>query len=284
MLTIFTRKLFKNGLMILGWGLGLALLGYILIDIYDTMFLTNVDLQQMMEVFPQEVLAFFGGDDINIFDPSGFIHMEFFSYIQVILGIVAVSGATGLIVKKEEEGSLELILAQPVSRTTVFWGKLLALVVTIILILVITWGGFALGLAGTDSFDLNQGQLILPFVSLLAVLLVFLSLALLLSMILPTSGAASMVANLVLIASFFITSLAQIEDRLEPLNTYSPLRYYQGGNALNGLNFEHLLILFGVSIVFTALAWLLFENRDMRFGGTGWMRLAFARKGKDSAD
>ncbi len=279
MLTIFTRKLYKNTLMILGWSLGLALLGYFLFDIYERLFLTNVDLQQMMAAFPQEMMAFFGGDNINVFDPAGFIHLEFFSYIPVILGIVVVSGATGLIVKKEEEGSLELILAQPVSRTTVFWGKLLALFVSTVLILAITWGGFALGLAATDSFDLDQGQLILPFVSLMAILMLFLSLALLLSMILPTSASAGMGANLVLIASFFITSLAQIEERLEGLNRYSPLNYYQGGKALNGLNIEHLLILFGTSVLFIALAWLLFEQRDLRFGGSGWLRVALKRKG-----
>ena len=282
MLTLFSRKLGKNLLMILSWGLGLALLGYFLFDIYESMFGMNVDLQQMMAAFPEEMLAFFGGD-VDIFDPEGFIHLEFFSYIPIILGIVAVSGATGLIVKKEEEGSLELILAQPVSRSAVFWGKLLALLVTIILILVITWGGFALGLASTDSFDLDQGQLIRPFVSLFAVLLVFLSLALMLSMILPTSGSANLVTNFLLIASFFITSLAQIEDRLQALNRFSPLRYYQGGKALSGLNIDHLLILLGVSLVFILAAWLLFEKRDLRFSGTGWLRVVLRRKGEESA-
>jgi ABC-2 type transport system permease protein len=280
MLTLFFRKLYKNGLMILGWGLGLALLGYWMFDIYETMFVTNIDLQQMMAAFPEEMMAFFGGTDINIFDPEGFLHIEFFSYIPIILGIVAVSGATNLIVKKEEEGSLELILAQPVSRTTVFWGKLLALLVSILLILVITWGGFALGLVSTDSFDLDQAQLVRPFISLFAVLLLFLSLALLLSMILPTSGAASMAANLVLIASFFITSLAQIEDRLEGLNRFSPLNYYQGGRALSGLNIGYLLLLLGVSLVFLLAAWLLFEKRDLHFSGTGWLRIALRRKGE----
>ena len=281
MFAIFQRKLFKNGLMILGWGLGLALLGYFLFDIYESLVGMDADLQQMMQAFPEEMLAFFGGD-VDIFDPEGFLHLEFFSYIPIILGLVVVSGATRLIVKEEEQGSLELILAQPISRTAVFWSKLAALIITLILILAITWGGFALGLAGTDSFDLDQGQLVRPFVSLFVVLLVFLSLALLLSMILPTSGSASMVANLVLIASFFITSLAQIYDRLEPLNRYSPLRYYQGGRALSGFNTEHLLILFGVSVVFIALDWFLFEKRDLRFGGTGWLRLAFKRKGDET--
>jgi ABC-type transport system involved in multi-copper enzyme maturation permease subunit len=157
---------------------------------------------------------------------------------------------------------------------------LLAHLVTLILILVITWGGFALGLVSTASFNLDQGQLIRPFVSLFAVLLVFLSLALMLSMILPTSTSANLVTNFLLIASFFITSLAQIEDRLEALNRFSPLRYYQGGRALSGLNIDHLLILLGVSLVFLLAAWLLFEKRDLRFSGTGWLRIVLRRKGE----
>jgi len=280
MWAIFHRKFLKNGLMILGWGLGLALLGYFLFDIYESLFGMNVDLQQMMQAFPDEMLAFFGGD-VDIFEPEGFLHLEFFSYIPVILGLVVVSGATNLIVKKEEEGSLELVLAQPVSRTTVFWGKTLALIMTLILILAITWGGFAMGLAGTDSFELEQGQLIRPFISLFLVLLVFLSLALMLSMILPTSSSASLVTNFLLIASFFITSLAQIDDRLASFNRYSPLHYYQGGNALSGLNTDYLLLLIGASLVLMFVAWLLFEKRDLRFSGTGWLRLVLKRDGEE---
>jgi len=280
MLAIISRKLFKNGLMILGWGLGLGLLGYWMFDIYETMFGMDVDLQQMIAAFPDEMMAFFGGADVNVFEPAGFLHLEFFSYIPLILGFVAVSGATGLIAKEEEAGSLELILAQPVSRSAVFWGKLLALLATFILIMVLIWSGFAIGLARTDTFDLTQGQLVQPFISLLAVVLVFLSLALLLSMILPTSGSASMVANFVLIASFFITSLAQIEDRLATLNRFSPLNYYQGGKALSSLDGESLLILYGVSILLTLLAWGLFLKRDLHFSGTGWLSVARKRKGE----
>ena len=277
MLAIFQRKLFKNGLMILGWGIGLALLGYFLFDIYESLFVMDADLQAIMNAFPEEMLAFFGGD-VDIFDPEGWLHLEFFSYIPIILGLVVVSGATRLIVKNEERGTLELILAQPISRSAVFWSKLAALIVTLILILAITWGGFVFGLANTDGFNLEQGQLIRPFVSLFAILLFFLSLSLMLSMILPTSGSASMVTNLVLIASFFITSLAQIYDRLEPLNRYSPLRYYQGGRALSGYNIEYLIILFGISVLFIGLSWFLFEKRDLHFGGTGWISFALKRK------
>jgi len=60
MFVIFRRKLFNNWLMILGWGIGLGILAYYLFDIYDTFFQRDVNLQQLLNAFPSELLAFFG--------------------------------------------------------------------------------------------------------------------------------------------------------------------------------------------------------------------------------
>ena len=276
MFAIFRRKLFKNWLMILGWGIGLGVLAYYLFDIYDTFFQRDVNLQQIFNAFPEEVLAFFGSDGIDLFSTAGFLHLEFFSYMPIVLGIMVVTSAANLITRSEEEGSLELILAQPVSRSLVFWSRTLALMLSVCLILVIVWGGAAIGLELHD-FDLSQGQLVRPFVSLFSILILFLSLALFLSMVLPNSGSASLTAGFLLIASYFISSLAGIDENLEGFNCFSPLKYYQGGAAVNGFNGEYLMLLFGFAVFFLLLAWFFFERRDMRFGGTGGLRLVFKR-------
>ena len=277
MIALFQRKLFKNWLMIFGWGVGLGLLGYYLVDIYGSVFKENVDLQSYMEVFPEEFLAFFGDAD-SLLTTEGFLGLEFFSYIPVILGIMAVSAASRLIAKQEEEGSLELIMAQPVSRSAVFWGKLLALIVSIILILLMTWTGLTLGANQTPSLDLAPLALLRPFISLFAVLSVFMSLALLLSMILASRGTAGLGAGFILIASYFITSLTRIDEKLESINRFSPLKYYQGSSAMTNLDLQYILILFGASIVLIALAWFVFVRRDLRFGGAGGLRLVFSPK------
>jgi ABC-2 type transport system permease protein len=279
MFAIFRRTVVKNWLMILGWGIGLGLLGFFLFDIYESLFVEDIAVEQIMGVFPEQVMAFFGGD-VNIFEPEGFLHLEFFSYMPVILGFVVISNVTSLITKNEEEGTLELTLAQPISRTAVFWSRLLALMLSLILILMITWAGFALGLEQSELFTIEHGSLVLPFIALFAVLFVFLGLALFLSMVLPSKAAVA-VAGFMLIASWFITSLALIDDRLKGLNQFSPIKFYQGGSAMSGLDFQNLLILFGAGIVFIMLAWFLFVKRDLRFGSSGGLHLALPRKLKD---
>jgi ABC-2 type transport system permease protein len=263
MLAIFKRKLVKNWLVILGWGVGLALLGYYMFTFYDSFFEQNVNLQEMLQALPEGFMAFFG-EDVNPLTPRGFLTLEFFSYIPVILGILLVSRASKLIRGDEENGTLELILSQPISRSALFWGRLMSLLVSLLLILVITWAGFSLGLETTEEITMEQVALIRPFVSLLAVLLVFLGLALLLSMVLP-SGIAGLISGIVLISSFFITSMARLDEDLEFVNHFSPLKYYQSGQAIEGLDAGNLLILVGAGALFLLISWVIFLRRDLHF-------------------
>jgi hypothetical protein len=62
--------------------------------------------------------------------------------------------------------------------------------------------------------------------------------------------------------------LANINQDLKPIVKFTPLFcYYQGGDAVTGLNWGWLGGLLAVSMLFALLAWLLFGRRDIRVGG-----------------
>jgi len=113
----------------------------------------------------------------------------------------------------------------------------------------------------------------LPLLSLLAELLLFGTMSLLLSMVLPSRRLAATAAGLLLVASFFITGLAKINEDLESLARLSPLNYYQAQDAFQGLNVAWLAGLLAVAVLFAALAWWRFQRRDIRVGGEGGWRL-----------
>jgi ABC-2 type transport system permease protein len=271
MKTIFRYTLKKLRGQILGWGLGLAFLAAILVLFYDTMAAEQEQFQQLLDAYPPEMVAFFGGA-LDLLSPSGFLGMYFFAMMPIILGIFAIMAGSGLLVADEENGTLDLVLAHPVSRTGLFAGRLLAFAAALVGILVLGWLGFALMLP-FSGLEVNLGRLAAAMLSLGATQFFFAALALLLSLLLPSRKAAAAVAGLALMASYFVSSLANLNESLETLAKLSPLTYYQGAGAFDGIEWGWLALLTGVALLMAILAWRLFERRDIRVGGEGGWRL-----------
>jgi len=271
MMTVFRYALRRFRGQILGWGIALALLGVLLVSMYDSFAAELEQFEELLKMYPPEVSAFIG-DMSTMTTPEGWVSVEFFSYMPLILGIFAVLTGSGLLVSHEENGTLDLIMAHPVSRTALFIGRLLAFVTATVTILVITWLGFVVSM-NWSSMDIGWGRMWLPLLSLLAELLLFGTMSLLLSMVLPSRRLAATTAGLLLVASFFITGLAKINENLEPIARLSPLNYYQAQDAFQGLNGAWLAGLLGSAVVFAALAWWRFQRRDIRVGGEGGWRL-----------
>ena len=274
MRTIFRYTLGRFRGQILGWGISLFLLGLLFVPFYDVIVEQEEQFQQLLESYPPELMAFFG-DFSNFATPEGFLSAEYFSLMPIILGIFAVLAGSGLLASDEEKGTLDLVMAYPVSRTALVVGRLLAFVAATLAILAISWLGLVVPM-NWSTMDVGWGALALPFLSLLAVVLLFGTLALLLSMLLPSRRLAAMMAGLALVASFFITGLARISEDLESVAKLSPLNYYQSGDAILGLNGAWFGGLLAVAALFAVVAWWRFERRDIRVGGEGGWRLPLA--------
>lgn len=269
MFTIFNQSLRRWKWQIVGWGSVLFIVALYLMWIYKPMLDQQAQLKNLLDAYGKEMLSFFGGA-VDIFSAGGYLSFGFFSYIPVAIGILALLLGAGLVAADEEKGTLDLILAHPITRTALFWGRWLALIVTLSAVLLLTWLGFVLGLP-LSGLEITAGALLLPHISLFSILILFAALALFLSLLLPSRALAASVTGTLLVVSYIVTSLASVNDKLAPINNLSPLKYYQGGNAVDGLNWGYLLGTLAAALIFTLLAWLLFLRRDIRVSGEhGW--------------
>jgi ABC-2 type transport system permease protein len=274
------QTLRRNFGQILGWGLGLALYSILMVSLYKDV--SQIDLEALTDSYPEEIMAFFGESMEAFSSPWGYMDVYFFNYMTIIIGIFAVGASAKLLVKDEEEGILDLLISYPLSRAGFFWGRILGLLLTLIMILAIAWLSWVIP-ADRAGMDLSLLEFARPFFPLLGQLLLFGMLALFLSMVLPSIKIASMVSGGVLVANYLVVGLSNINENLQKVVEYTPLYYYQGGKAINGVNENWLLSILVVSLLFALLAWWLFEKRDLRVGGEGGWRLptwlSFSGKG-----
>jgi ABC-2 type transport system permease protein len=256
---------------IIGWGIGLTLYGLLMVSLYDS--IVGIEgFQELMASYPQELMAFFGDDMLSITTPKGYIGLYYFNYMTIIIGIFAVGACASLLVGDEEKGLLDLVMAHPVSRTALFWGRLLGFAATTVVILLVGWLSWLIP-SGSSGLDLAWIELLRPFLPLFAELLLFGTLALLLSLLLPSVRIAGMITGGLLIANYLLIGLANINEDLKSVIEFTPLHYYQGGDAITELNWGWLAGLLAVSAAFVLLARWRFQRRDIRVGGEGGWRL-----------
>lgn len=256
---------------IIGWGLGLALYGLMIVPMYESLGAQPERFQQMIAGYPSEFLAFFGADVNSPITPAGFLKMYAFSMLPVIIGIFTVIAGSGLIVSDEEHGRLDLILSHPVGRPAFFWGRALGLLVVTLSIMILGWMGFSI-LLGRSSLGISWDQMAVPFLSLTVQMLVFATFALVLSLLLPSRNLSAMFAGAFLVISYIIPSLSFLNKNLQAFAKLLPYHYFQSVLALEELNLTWLLGLLGSCLVMVSIAWWRFIRRDIRLSGEGSWR------------
>jgi beta-exotoxin I transport system permease protein len=257
---------------IIGWSIGLAFYSLMLVSLFDS--IANIEgIDELMAAYPPELLTFFGDSMLAITTPKGYIDVQFFLYMPVIIGIFMIGAGANLLVGSEEKGTLDLVLAHPVSRSALFWGRWLGFVTATAVILFISWLSWVIPASNT-GMDLTLIEFLRPFISMFVQLILFGTLALMLSFLLPSARIASMLTGGLLVGNFLIEGLANSNDTLKEIIKYTPLHYYQGGDAITELNWEWLGGLLAFSLLFALIGWWRFQRRDIRVGGEGsWLQL-----------
>lgn len=266
----FKHTLRRLSGQIIGWSIGLSVYAVMMALIYAD--IATIDFSAMLESYPEAMIQFFGDSFMAISSPKGYLDLYFFNYMTVIIGIFTVGACAGLLVGSEERGQLDLILAHPISRSALFWGRLLGFTAAQSIILLVSWASWVIP-GNSSGMDLTALEFLYPFIPLLAQLLLFGFLAVLLSLLLPAARLAAMVVGGLLVANYLMVGLSNINEDLQAIVDYTPLHFYQGGLAVEGINWGWFLGLMGVALLFALLAWWRFQVRDIRVGGEGGWNL-----------
>ena len=274
-ITIASYSLKRSFSIILGWGIPLMLLGIITIPFYDLVAENEKQLRPVLDTLKPLLRSFVGGDEAaQVFTPEGFIALRYFAFLPVVMGIFGSVYGSGLLAADEERGILDFLMAHPISRSQIFWGRLLSFLLSLTLIIGFGWFGLWLGVLKAESMNFSPVKLWLPYLSVFAVTWLFACLSFALSMVMPSRSAAAMFSGIIVLAGYIITNLSKAIKGLESWALFSPITYFQS-NAMMGLKLNPLTVLFVSSVIFVAFAWKAFVNRDIRVAGDGGWKIPF---------
>jgi ABC-2 type transport system permease protein len=254
---------------IIGWAVGVFLYDAMISSFYSSITEMGDEMLTMLENYPPEMMAFFPGI-AEFTSPIGYINTYYSDLMTVIFAIFGIVLCAKLLVGDEEDGILDLVISYPISRTKLFWGRLLAFLVGTIVVLLASWLGWLLP-AESAGLPLTAYEMLLPNLPILVMILLYGSLTLLFSLWLPSTRFASSVGTALAIGNFLLVGLSGLNEELLPIYEKTPFYFNQGAKIIEGVKWEWLGGMTGIAVVLFLLSWWVFSRRDIRVGGeAGW--------------
>ncbi len=211
----------------------------------------------------------FLGEAGTFASPEGFLSAEFFSWIPLLLITVAIIGGTGTLAGEEAAGTLDLLLAQPITRRRLVLEKAAGLSLALLMAALLSLPGFVLGKLLVD-FDIGYLRILEAVLNMMPVTLLYLALALWGSAALPGRGAAAVVCIGAVVAAYFLNTVGAVVEVLEVPRKLSPFYWADGSHVmLHGFDLLRAGGLLAVAAALLVMAVLSFERRDIASGGRG---------------
>jgi len=262
-LPILRRTLRDLSRSLAWWSLGLIGLAAMMIGVYPSV-RESPGLEDLAQNYPealQELFSFGGGFDYA--SPAGYMGVELFSLmVPLLLIIAAVATGAGAIAGEEDRGTMELLLANPVSRRRIVTEKALAMAAETAVLGAVLWVALSLGVA-IIGMEISVWRVGAAVVAAVLLALGFGAIALLTGAVVGRRGAAVGITAALAVAAYLVNSLAGIVDALEPLRPLTPFFHYEDPDPLrHGLAPAHLAVLLAIAVVAAGAAAIAFDRRD----------------------
>lgn len=233
--------------------------GAIAIVTYNAFGDTMVDLVESM---PPALASIYGTSDGT---PVGMAIGAIYSIIApAVVLTYAIGGGTGAAVGEESKGSLDLLLANPLSRTSVAISKLVVVVIGVLAVAVATW----LGVLAATVFlgdGIGARNMLALTVMLVAFGVMMGTFAMALSGWTGKSAIGSGVAAAVVVASWLITTVLAVDETFQRIGEYTPWHLYDGNDPMtNGIDPISLGIMLGLAVAFVLVARVGINRRDLK--------------------
>jgi len=246
------------------WTLGIAV--YIAINtlVYSSLKGQAQTLNHVLKNLSPTTRSLFS-DSSDLLSPVGYLASKlYYLILPLLFTMLAVNLANGLLAREEENGTLELLLARPISRSRLLLAKL-----TAALLVLLGVGSITMLVTIATAAHAGFGIAVLHII---AVTLVMLLLVLLFSSVcwlLIGFGrfgrrASTGITILIALASYLFTSLEGTAQWLRGPAKFLPYHYYRPSDILRGnYHWSYIAGLGIATLVLMSLAFVGFRRRDI---------------------
>jgi ABC-2 type transport system permease protein len=265
--TVLRRFLGDRRRSLLWWSVGMVGVVATTVSVYPSI-KGQASFEDLMKDLPAPLKAVIGAQaGVAFTSPVGYLHSRMFtSLVPIVLLIFGIGLGARAIGGAEDDGTLELVLANPVTRRRLFVEQGAAVVG--LLAVLVAVGVVALFLLGPlfDALDgVSTAHLLGAWAAVASLALLHTALAFAVGAARGHRAPALAAAATVAVAGYMLEGLLAVTDALSPLRLVSPWHWYLARNALvDGTTPQATLLPVLVAAGLAAFSAWRFERRDLR--------------------
>ena len=265
-MNIYLRELKANYKSFLVWSATMVFLIFAGMMKYGAFAKTGESVNEMFAALPPQLLQVFGveaGMDLN---SIGVFYSIFFLYFLLLTSVHSCLLGSGIIAKEERDKTADFLLVKPIKRHQAVTAKILAAVTFVFLFNLVTcFTSMAVVAQYNAAGQSLNGPILSLSLALLIIQLVFLSIGLFLGAWSKNAARASGLATAVILGTFVLNVLIDLNRDLRYLEFLTPFRYFNSLKVMYGqeMRLAYILLSGGLAAALTAGTYFFFKKRDI---------------------
>ena len=262
---IFWQSLKDRKTYLIAFCIGAALFLWMYIALFPSIRDQSANLMKLMESYPESFLKAFNIESLDYSNVENYLSSENFSFIWPLLIIfLGIAIGAAICAGEIEKGTIELLLAQPISRIRIFFEKYFAGFFSILIFDIVSI--FAIiPFAAMYNVDYKlENFTTMAILGLLFALTIF-SISALFSCIFSDKGKVYFLSGGLLVVMYVMNILASLKENIQDLKYFSFFYYFDASKALNHNQIDILAwLVFGGTIILCILvAVIIFNKRNI---------------------
>ena len=262
---MFKRELKSNFLNFMIWTIVLLVLFLVVFLVYPS--IVNSEngkmIDEMMEIFPKELLKAFNMDIASIDTAFGWLKTEGFVFVLLIIGLYSALLGSNILLKEESDKTIEYLHSLPVTRTKIVMSKVfcgLFYIISMTLILAV-FNYIALVISG----DFDKKQYILLSVTPIFSSIVIFGICLFLSTFTHKTKKTIGISFGIVLASYFLNVVSEMSESVEFLKYFSTFTLADIRNIIADININPVMVAISaaLTVIFIALTLIRYKKKEL---------------------
>ena len=220
-------------------------------------------INEMMKIFPQEMLKAFNIDIAAIDTAYGWFMTEGFTFVLIIVGIYSSILGSNIVLKEESDKTIEYLSFLPIKRSKIMFNKIIVAITYIILMILVL--GIFNYISLTISGDFDQKQFILLSLTPLFVGLPLFALNLFIATFMHKTRKTVAMSLGIVFLFYIINIISQISDKVEFIKYFSVYTLADTRNVMtnSSINLVNVVISLGITMVLIALSFARYNKKEL---------------------